>query len=177
MIVRASGVDPVELTPAIRALLTEMDPDVAPGPFETMVSLVSRSESVARTRLLMSLLGAAAILSLFLSAVGLFGVVSFYVRARTREIGLRIALGGRATTVAGSVLRQALWMAAIGGVAGVLGALAGTRMLRSFLYEVEPNDPLTLVAVVLVLLPVTVLAAWLPARRATRIQPMDALRE
>jgi putative ABC transport system permease protein len=142
-----------------------------------MASLVAQSESVARTSLLMILLGMAAAIAVFLSAVGLYGVVSYFVRQRTREIGLRMALGADAGEVTGSVLRQAVTVSFAGVGAGLLGALAVTRLLRSLLFEIHPNDPLTLAAAATVLVTVTAIAAWLPARRAARIDPLVALRE
>lgn len=176
VVLRSRGDAPEELAAAVRAILTEMDPGVAPGAFETMESLIGRSESVARTSLLVILMGLAALLALFLSAVGLYGVVSYFVRERTREIGLRIAIGGRAGVVARSVLRQALTMALFGLVAGLAGAVLVTRLLSSLLFEIHPNDPLTLAGAAFLLLAVTALAAWLPAARAARIDPVVALR-
>ncbi|HUF68351.1 MAG TPA: ADOP family duplicated permease, partial [Longimicrobiales bacterium] len=150
MVVRASG-SPESLAPAIRDLLRGMDADVAPGEFRTMTTLVGRSESVARTSLLMVLLGVAAVIAVFLSAVGLYGVVSYFVRQRTREIGLRMALGADVRIVTASVLRQAVAVALAGVAVGLTGALGLTRILRSLLFEVHPNDPLTLAAAAIVL--------------------------
>ena len=177
VVLRTSAESPESLVPAIRAILNEMDPGVAPGVFETMSSLIARSESVARTSLLMLLLGLAGALALFLCAVGLYGVVSYFVQERTREIGLRIALGGRTHVVVGSVLRQVVGIAAVGVAVGLVGSVLGTRLLGALLFEIQPNDPLTLAAAVLVLLGVTGVAAWRPATRATRIDPAIALRE
>jgi ABC-type antimicrobial peptide transport system permease subunit len=142
-----------------------------------MRALVTRSESVARTSLLAILLGVAAMIAVFLSAVGLYGVVSYFVRQRTREIGLRMALGADVSVVTGSVLRQAVRVAIVGVAVGLAAALAMTRMLRGMLFEIHPNDPLTLAAAATVLVIVTAVAAWLPARRASRIDPIIALRE
>jgi putative ABC transport system permease protein len=103
--------------------------------------------------------------------------VSYFVRQRTREIGLRMALGADVRIVTGSVLRQALAVALAGVAVGLTGALGLTRILRSLLFEVHPNDPLTLAAAAIVLVAVTGFAAWLPARRASRIDPVIALRE
>jgi predicted permease len=178
MIVRmAPGSSAGAVAPAIRDLLNDMDANIAPGAFRTMSSLVAQSESVARTSLLLVLLGVAAVIAVFLSAVGLYGVVSYFVRQRTREIGLRMALGADARVVAGTVLRQAVIVSLAGVGAGLLGALVVTRLLRSLLFEIHPNDPLTLAAAATVLVTVTAIAAWLPARRAARIDPLLALRE
>jgi putative ABC transport system permease protein len=125
----------------------------------------------------MVLLGLAAVIAVFLSAVGLYGVVSYFVRQRTREIGLRMALGADVRIVTGTVLRQAVAVALAGVAVGLTGALGLTRILRSLLFEVHPNDPLTLAAAAIVLVAVTGFAAWLPARRASRIDPVIALRE
>jgi hypothetical protein len=177
MVVRSAAGSPLSLAPEIRKLLHDMDADVAPGAFSTMRALVTRSESVARTSLLAILLGVAAMMAVFLSAVGLYGVVSYFVRQRTREIGLRMALGADVSVVTGSVLRQAVRVAIVGVAVGLAAALAMTRMLRGMLFEIHPNDPLTLAAAATVLVIVTAVAAWLPARRASRIDPIIALRE
>lgn len=177
VVVRSSTDRPQTYAPSIRAIIAELDPGVAPGPFNVMSTLLARSESVARTSLVVLVLDLAAGIALFMSAVGLSGVVSYFVRRRTREIGLRIALGADTRAVARAVLRQALTVALVGAAVGVLGAFGATRLLRSLLFEVHPNDPLALFGAVLVLVVVASVAAWLPARRATRIDPVLALRQ
>jgi ABC-type antimicrobial peptide transport system permease subunit len=113
---------------------------------------------------------------LLLAAIGLYGVIAYTVSQRTREIGIRMALGANRGDVVALVLRQGMKLAGIGIVVGIAGALGLTRVLTKLLYEVKPNDPLTFAGVSLVLLCVAVLASWLPARRAGKVDPMVALR-
>jgi putative ABC transport system permease protein len=121
----------------------------------------------------MSLFGAVA---LVLAAIGLYGVVAFGVSQRVREIGLRMALGASSTDVSRLVLREGVKLALVGVGLGVAGALLSSRLLESLLYEVEPDDPATLVVIAAVLVGVAVAASYLPARRASRIDPFVALR-
>jgi ABC-type antimicrobial peptide transport system permease subunit len=123
-----------------------------------------------------TLVGAFAVVALLLASVGLYGVLSYMVAQRTAEIGLRMALGAQALDVVRGVLKNALGLAGIGAVLGVAGALAVSRLLRSFLFGVSPSDPLTLVGVALLLAAVTVVASYVPARRAASVDPMAALR-
>jgi ABC-type antimicrobial peptide transport system permease subunit len=122
---------------------------------------------------LFSVFGAVALL---LAVSGLFGVIAYSVSQRTREIGVRVALGASRRNVMRMVLRQGLTLAGLGIGAGLVAALAATRLLRSLLYGVSPLDPATFVVVPLLLLTVTILACLLPARRAARVDPMEALR-
>jgi ABC-type antimicrobial peptide transport system permease subunit len=161
--------------PKIRETLTSLDGGVPLANPRTMDSIVLRS--MERTSLTMLLLVIAAGMSLLLSAVGLYGVVSYVVNQRRSEIGVRIALGARLTQVRGLVLGQSLRLALLGIAIGVLAALAAGRLLRSFLYGVGPADPLTLTVVSLLLVGVAAAASWIPAMRAARVQPMEVLRE
>jgi len=113
---------------------------------------------------------------LALSALGLYGVLAFSVARRTREIGIRMALGAARHEVLRLIVAQGMRLAGTGGVLGTVGALAGSRLLRSFLFGVGPNDPVTLITVALLLCAAALLACWLPARRAARVDPMVALR-
>lgn len=174
--VKATGVAPESLTGSIREILAELDSDVVPGPFESMESVVARSPSVARGTLLSVLLGIAAAIAIFLSAVALYGIVAYFVRHRTREIGLCMALGADARQLVAGVLREAAWVGGAGLAIGLAGAVATGRMLGSLLYQVHPNDPLTLCATAALLAIVTLVAAYLPARRAADIDPIEALR-
>jgi ABC-type antimicrobial peptide transport system permease subunit len=117
-----------------------------------------------------------AVLALVLAAVGLYGLVSFAVAQRTRDIGIRMALGASRGRVLADVLRDGMTLATLGTAFGLAGAVALTRVLGSLLFEVSPRDPATLVIVASVLAAVTLVASWLPARRATRVDPMVALR-
>ena len=132
--------------------------------------------ALATPRLTGFLLGAFAAIALALAAVGIYGVLAYLVSQRTQEIGIRLALGADRSQVLGMVLRQGLSLAAVGIVAGLIGAFALTRLMQGLLYGVGPNDPITFIAVTAAVLLVALLASVLPARRATRVSPMIALR-
>jgi predicted permease len=134
------------------------------------------SEAVARPRLLTVLLGFFGAMGLILGALGIYGVLAYLVTQRTREIGVRLALGAQPGDVRRMVVGGGLRLAAIGVAIGLVGALALTRLMQGVLYGVTPNDPLTFVVVALGLLMVAAIASWLPARRATRVDPLEALR-
>jgi putative ABC transport system permease protein len=133
-------------------------------------------DSLAQPRTLTTFLGLFALLALVLAAVGLYGVMAYSVAQRTREIGVRLALGAERRDVTRLVVSEGARMTATGLALGGIGAVAATRTLRSVLYGVEPTDVLTFAAVVLLLASVALLAAYLPARRAARVDPMVALR-
>jgi ABC-type antimicrobial peptide transport system permease subunit len=116
------------------------------------------------------------VLALALACVGIYGIMAYSVANRTNEIGIRLALGAQPGQVRGMILRESGWLASVGVVVGVGGALALTRLVKSMLYGVQPWDPATLVAGGLLLLAVALAASWIPARRAAGVQPMDALR-
>lgn len=158
----------------VRELLSKKDSGLALYDVRTMDEYVGRSVSAARFQMLLLALFAG--LALLLTAVGLYGVVAFGVVQRTREFGVRLALGARPPEVARLVIGQALALTAAGVLAGVGGALAATRLLGSALYDVDPLDPATFAAVPAGLLVVALLASYVPARRATRVDPLLALR-
>jgi ABC-type antimicrobial peptide transport system permease subunit len=122
------------------------------------------------------LLTAFALAALLLAAIGLYGVLSFAVAARTRETGIRMALGAERATVQRLVIGEGLTLAAVGVVIGLAGALAGARVLRAFLFDLTPSDPVTYADIIVVLGVTAVLASWVPARRASRVDPVIALR-
>jgi ABC-type antimicrobial peptide transport system permease subunit len=127
-------------------------------------------------RFLLALLTGFAGLALVLAALGVYGVASQAARRRTQEIGIRVALGARRADVARLILRQALRLTAAGVLVGIIGGLVATRLMESVLFGVAPRDPLTFVAVPLLLALMALLATWLPARAATRVDPVVALR-
>jgi ABC-type antimicrobial peptide transport system permease subunit len=166
--------DPSGGIPAIRAVLRELDRQLPlwdPAPMTRHVAQASAGE-----RFSMVLLGAFGLLALVLAAVGLYGVIAHTVAGRAREIGVRLALGARPAGVLGLVFRQGAAMVGPGLVVGVVGAVAATRVLQTQLYEVSASDPATLLFAVGVLGAVAAVATWLPARRAARVHPMEALR-
>jgi ABC-type antimicrobial peptide transport system permease subunit len=132
--------------------------------------------ALGRPRLLTALLGGFGVFGLLLGALGLYGLLAYLVSQRRREIGVRLALGAAPAAVRGQFLRHGLTLAAAGTVIGLGAALALGRFVEAILYDVAPTDPVTLAAVAAALLGVAALAAWLPARRAAAVQPLEALR-
>jgi len=159
---------------AMRDVLRELDPQLPLWDPALMTRHVARAS--AGERFSMVLLGAFGVLALILAAVGIYGVIAHTVAGRTREIGLRLALGARPAGVLGLVLREGFAIVGPGLVVGAIGALAATRVLRTQLYEVSASDPGTLLSAAVFLGAVATLATWLPARRAARVHPMEALR-
>jgi putative ABC transport system permease protein len=158
----------------VRARLREVDPDLPPGETTTLDAVLGLA--VAQPRFRAALISAFAVVALLLAAVGVFGLISYSVTQRTREIGIRIALGAQPRQVLGALFREGIVLAAIGTAIGLAGALAAGRLLSSFLFDVRASDPLTLAAVAVLLLAVAALATYLPARRALRVDPIAALR-
>jgi putative ABC transport system permease protein len=173
LVLRTSG-DPLALAPAVRRELQPLDPDVPVFGVKTMERV--RAESLARERFLMALLLLFAGVALVLAIVGVYGVTAQAARQRTQEIGVRMALGARTADVLGLVVRHGLRLIAAGVALGILAALLATRAMGGMLYGVGPSDPVTFLAVALVLALTGFLASWLPARRAARTDPAVALR-
>lgn len=134
------------------------------------------ARSIAPRRFSLLLLGVFAGIALLLGAVGLYGVLSYVVTQRTREIGIRIALGARTRDVLNLVIKYGMTMALTGVAVGLVAAFALTRLMQSLLFEVSATDPLTFVLIALLLLAVALLACYLPARRAAKVDPLIALR-
>jgi putative ABC transport system permease protein len=174
VVVRTTAADPLALAGAIRAELRALDPELAPGEIRPLDRVVS--ERVAQPRLYALLLSLFAAVALVLAAVGIFGVMSYSVAQRTREIGIRMALGAAAPAVQRLVVGRALLLTLAGLGLGTLGALALTRLLEGQLYGVAAADPATFLAAAALLAGVALLAGYLPARRATRVDPLVALR-
>ena len=166
--------DPQGLAPAMRSVLREVDKDQPIQSIATMQDLVDATTTEPRfqTRLLAGF----AMLALLLAAIGIYGVLAYSVSERTHEIGIRMALGASRGSVMGLVLRNTFTLAAAGITLGIAGALAATRVLAKFLFDVKPTDPATFIAVALLLTSVAIFAGWIPARRATRVDPAAALR-
>lgn len=163
-----------DLSTTLRAAVRGLDGQLALGHLRTMEQAISRSTLARRFNLL--LLASFATLALVLAAIGIYGVLAYSVAQRTHEIGVRMALGARSGDVLRLVLGQGLALTAIGVAGGIAGALILTRFLKSLLFEVRPTDPPTLAGTLLLLSVVALAATYLPARRATRIEPMAALR-
>ncbi len=171
--VRTDG-DPMALSKAVRSALWSVDPEQPVWKMRTLESLVARD--VASPRFTMLLTASFALLALLLAMIGVYGVMSYAVAQRTREMGIRMALGAKHGDVVRLMLVRGLKVIAFASVAGALAALGAGRLIRGQLYEVGAADPLTLVAVPLVLAGVALLACYIPARRASRIDPALALR-
>jgi putative ABC transport system permease protein len=174
MVARTSG-EPALLAPSLRAAVRSLDPEVAAFDVTTVREQVAGS--IARQRFTALLLAVFAALALLLAAIGVYGVVAFSLAQRTREIGLRIALGAGRREILLAAMRRGLASSGAGIVVGLVASLGAGRLLRSQLFGVGPADPATYVAVVAVLLLTAVAAAYLPVRRATRIAPAEALRQ
>jgi predicted permease len=174
LVVRSAGPPPAALAAPVRAVIRGLDAGVAVGQVRPMTAVVAAS--TARTTFVMLLLGIAASVALVLGVIGLYGVVAYVAAQRRAEIGIRMALGARGRTVRGMVVGQAARLAGLGTVIGVAGAVAVSRVLSSQLYEVGPTDPVTLAGAALLLVGVALAAAWIPARRASQVEPMRVLR-
>jgi putative ABC transport system permease protein len=165
---------PLSLVPAVRGVLHRIDKDQPMAKISTMDQLVATS--LVRSRFMMLLLSVFAGLALVLACVGTYGVMACSVAQRTREIGIRMALGAQKSDMVTMVINQGLRLALIGVGVGIAAAFVLTRLLSGFLYGVRPTDPLTFITVSLVLTGVALLACYVPARRAMRVDPMVALR-
>jgi predicted permease len=171
--VRANG-DPAALISSVRNALAQIDKDLPMAKVATMEEI--ESESVVRPKLEAILLGLFGGLAMLLAGVGIYGVMSYSVNQRTGEIGIRMALGADRTNVLALICKQGLMLAGIGLAAGLVLAFAGTRLLSKILFGVSPTDPLTFASIAVLLAAVALLACYIPARRATRVDPMVALR-
>ncbi|HEY9127384.1 MAG TPA: FtsX-like permease family protein, partial [Acidobacteriaceae bacterium] len=169
-----SNLDPMSLEPAVRQLVASMDGQIPVTEVRTMPELLSLQ--LAQPRFAMVLLGAFAALALLLTVVGLYGVMMYAVTRRTREIGVRLALGAQRGSVLGMVLRDAGKLLGAGIALGLAAALAFGAVLRTMLYGTEARDPVILGAVCALVAGAGLLAAYLPALRAARVEPMQALR-
>jgi putative ABC transport system permease protein len=175
LLVRAAS-DPTSITAAVRAEIANFDPNVLVGSAVTIRKIIADSPSVFLRRFPALLIGAFALLAVLLSAVGIYGVLSYLVTQRTREIGVRMALGARPGHVLRMLMGEGLRLAAMGIGIGLIAAAAVTRLLSGLLFGVVPTDATVFLAVPGVIALVTLAACWIPARRATKVDPMVALR-
>jgi predicted permease len=169
-----SAANPVSLVPEVRAALHSVAPDIAPTNIKAQDEQIA--ETVAQQSLLACLASFFGIVAMVLMAMGFFGLLSYSVTRRTREIGIRMALGARRKTITAMILRQSLTVVIIGVAIGIPCALSANRLLVSLLYGVKASDPITAVLAVLTMTGVAVIAGYLPAARAARIDPNKALR-
>ena len=174
-VVLRTDLPPAALSATIRAAVRNLDPTVPVVRLREMDAVFT--ESIRRPRLLALLLAAFGGLALLLAAIGTYGVLSYMVTERRREIGIRMALGAARSSVVALVMRQGLQAAGVGVALGIAGAVAVSRLIAALLFEVRPTDPVTLIAVALTIGSVAVLACWFPAWRASRLDPSVVLRE
>jgi predicted permease len=173
LFIRTSA-DPLTMAPDLRKAVWSIDKDQPISHVQSMTEVISQSVSEPRFRTW--LLGVFAAAGLTLTLVGIYGVVSYMAAQRTREIGIRVALGAQRSNVLQLVLGQGVRLTVIGAIVGVLGSLALARWLKSELFGIKPTDPVTLISAAVLMLFVALAACYLPARRATRIDPLEALR-
>jgi len=166
--------DALAVAPSVERAIHEIDKDLPLFSIATMDQMMH--DSLSQRRLTLVLLGSFAALALILAAIGIYGVISYAVRQRTHELGIRLALGAQPRNILTMILRQGLTLSLTGVLVGLVAAVVLTRLMRSLLFGVEPVDNLTFGMIAGVLLLVAAVACWIPARRATRVDPMIALR-
>jgi ABC-type antimicrobial peptide transport system permease subunit len=169
-----SNLPPADLAANLRTLVAQLDPSVPVTNVRTLESVIT--SSTAAPRALTMLLTAFGALAILVGAIGVYSLISYTVSWRTREIGLRLALGANRLQIARLVLGQSLALAVAGSALGIAGAVAATRMMSRFLFETSPLDPLTYALVPILFCVLALVAAWAPARRAAAVDPMIALR-
>ena len=169
-----SSVEPSALSSAVRQVVSEVDRSVPVSNIETMDRIVS--ESITQPRFNLFLLGLFSTVAMLLSAAGIYGVTAYTVTQRTHEVGIRLALGAQVSDVLKMILGQGMAVIGIGLVLGLVSAFLLMRLLRSLLFGVGENDPLTFAAITVGLLLVALVACYIPARRATKVDPLIALR-
>jgi putative ABC transport system permease protein len=173
LVIRAEG-DPMNIVAAVKNQVWSVDREQPLSGIQPLEDVIAGS--IAPRRFNMLLLGIFAALALLLAAVGIYGVVSYSVSQRTREIGIRMALGARPRDVSRQVIGQCVKLALLGVALGLGGSLALTRWMKTLLFDVSATDPLTFTAIALLLTSVALVAGWIPARRATKVDPLVALR-
>ena len=173
LVAEAASGDPGSLAAPMRSVISTLEPDV-PLRISTLDEVVGNS--VGARRFTMLLLTGFSVLALILAVVGIYGVVSYTVARRTREMGIRVALGARPGTVLSLVMRSSMRMVAVGLVLGIGATLATAEVIQGLLYEVAPLDPVAIVAATATLAGAALVATWVPARRGTRVDPMQTMR-
>jgi ABC-type antimicrobial peptide transport system permease subunit len=165
---------PESIAAAARAVVQSIDKDLPLIDVRTQVQQID--ETIQQERIFADLTAGFGILALTLASIGIYGITAYTVAQRTNEIGIRLALGAQARQILTMVLREASWLAVIGVAVGLGASLLLTRFLASMLFGLKPNDPATLIGSAALLFAVALLAGFIPARRASRVQPMQALR-
>ena len=160
---------------SLRDVVRRVDPDLPIAQVRSMDWIVGSSTNWRQTP--MRLLSGFALIGLLLASLGVYGVLAYYVSQRTREIGVRAALGASRQQLAAMVIKQSMLPIGAGAILGVAGSLASGRLLQQFLFQVKPGDPQVIATIVVLLIGVGLLASWLPARRAASIDPLVALRD
>ncbi len=166
--------EPLSIVPAVRKLIADINPNVPITDIKTLA--IQLNESIANERCFAVLAMSLALLAVLLSCIGLFGLMSYYTTQRTGEIGIRMALGAQPWDVGFSMLRSAILLVLIGAAIGIPLILATSRLVRSYLFGIEPYDPVSIGGATILLILVSLTAVWLPIRRAARVDPMEALR-
>ncbi len=166
--------DPAGFTEAIRRTIRSLDAEQPLAQMRTMEEILG--ETYARQRFSTVLMSGFSIIALLLAAIGIYGMLAYSVNERTREIGVRVALGAQPRSIVSMIVGSGLRLVAGGTVVGIAGALALSGLIKGMLFGIQPTDVLTYVAVALLLASVAIVAAWIPARRAARLDPLNALR-
>jgi predicted lysophospholipase L1 biosynthesis ABC-type transport system permease subunit len=174
LVVRTREGDPMSVVPAMRAALKELDPRLPLYNVRSMEGLFG--EAIARARFAAWCMGVFALLALLLAAVGLYGVMANATQQRTSEIGVRLALGASRGSVSGMIVREGMLLVGVALLIGAVSAAALSRYLESLVFDVSPTDPLTFGAMALLLAATGLVACWLPARRASAIDPAETIR-
>jgi ABC-type antimicrobial peptide transport system permease subunit len=169
-----TALPPMAIAGAVQRAVAEIDRNVPVAEMRTQEKQIQ--ETLGTERMFAGVVGSFGVIAALLAAIGLYGVMAYTVSRRTNEIGIRLALGAGRGDVQWMVLRESLWMVTAGLVVGIPAALALTQLVRESLYGVEPNDPLSFIAAGALMVVVAAVAAWIPARRAARVDPMRALR-
>jgi len=172
-LVRTQG-DPLSASRDVAAAIHRLDPSLPLANLQTLEQ--SMKDSLGPQRLILNLIGVFAATALLLASIGLYGVMAYSVASRQRELSIRVALGAARQDVMRLIMGRGVRLMTAGLILGLLGAMVLTRLMGSLLFGIGPNDPLTLTAVPLLLVSVALLACWLPARRAARTDPTEALR-